>query len=301
MNYNKFKQFWKKVFNYLANKEVFFNASAITFNIFLCAIPFTLLLFSLIGYVLSYEAAFEEIIRYGRELFPEFSYESKSNDVVKGAVTLESILNPLINNRQAFGLYGFGALIVFSQALFHTLKDVVFFVFDIEDRKHPIIELIHNFFTFGLVGGVFLFFSIVISIVSLISFEGFALPLTDITIRLGWIFDFLNIVIPLGFTFLLLYIIFRYISEKRLTRHLALFGATLYTLLFEIAKFGLGMYLENAVAMYRYLYQGYTIAIVILVWAFYSAVIFVITTIVARSYQETYRLQKRGVPYDDIS
>ncbi len=51
-------------------KDIFFNASAITFNLFICAVPFVLILISIIGYVLSAEEAFNEIVRYGREFFP---------------------------------------------------------------------------------------------------------------------------------------------------------------------------------------------------------------------------------------
>ena len=286
---DQFKEFGNRIVKYITDKEVFFNASAITFNIFLCAIPFTLLMISVLGYVLSFEDAFTEVLRYGRELFPRFTYESHSQDVVKGVVTLETILNPLIQKRRIFGIVGFGALVFFSQGLFHTLKHVVFFVFDINDRKHPIVELIYNFFTFGLVGGTFLFFSIVISIVSIISFDGFAIPLTAIEIKMNWFFDLINLLIPIAFTFFLIYVVFRYISEKRLNRHISLFGAIVFTVLFEGAKFGVGLYFEYAVTVYRYLYQGYTIAVVLIVWAFYTAVLFVVTTIIARAYKESFR------------
>ena len=291
----KYKDFWRLIVTLLKKKDVFFNASAITFNIFICAIPFILLMISIIGYVLSYEDAFNEILRYGRELFPSFTYETKSGDVYRGAVTLETLLNPLIGARRIFGIVGTVILIFFSQGFFHTLKHVVFDIFEIEDRRHPILEMVYNFFTFGLVGGVFLFFSLVISLVSLISFDQFSLPFTDMVFQLSWIYEFLNLLIPIVFTFLLFYIIFRYISEKRMQPKVSMLAAGLYTLLFEIAKLGVGHYLEYALGAYRYFYQGYTILVIIGVWAFYSAALFVITTIVARAYQESF-LEDKQIP-----
>lgn len=284
----KYKNFWRLIVDLIIKKDVFFNASAITFNLFICAIPFTLLLISIIGYVLSYDEAFNEILRYGRELFPSFTYESQSGDVFRGAITIETLLNPLIGARRIFGIIGIIVLIFFSQGLFHTLKHVVFDIFEIEDRRHPILEMIYNFFTFGLVGSVFIFFSLAISLVSLFSIKQVGLPYTDLTIELGWIFEFLNIIIPIIFTLFLFYTIFRYISEKRMQPKVAMLGSVVYTLLFEIAKYGVGIYLDYAFSAYRHFYQGYTVLVIIGVWAFYSALLFVISTIIARAYQKIF-------------
>lgn len=300
---DKYKEFWRLIVNLVRKKDVFFNASAITFNLFICSIPFTLLLISIIGYVLSYEDAFHEIIRYGRELFPSFTYQSQSGDVFRGAITLETILKPLIGVRRVFGAVGIVILVFFAQGLFHTVKHVVFEIFDIEDRKHPVLEMVYNFFTFGVIGGVFIFFSLVIYVVSFISFDQFTVPFTNRIVELSWIFEFLNTVIPVTFTFVLFYILFRYISEKRMQPQVALVGAIVYTVLFEIAKLGVGVYLDYAFRAYRYFYQGYAIAIVIGIWTFYSAVLLVVASIVARAYRdvfvESHHLKEN--PYTTIS
>jgi YihY family inner membrane protein len=292
----KYKDFWRVIVTLVKKKHVFFNASAITFNLFICAIPFTLLLISIIGYVLSFEDAFQEIVRYGRELFPSFTYESRTGDVFRGAVTLETLLQPLIGARRVFGIVGLVILVFFSQGLFHTIKHVVFDVFEIEDRKHPVMEWIYNFFTFGLVGGVFIFFSLAISLVSLVSIDQIALPFTDRVIRISWIYEYINIVIPILFTFFLFYILLRFISEKRMYPKVALVGAFFYTLLFEIAKFGVGIYLEYAFSAYRYFYQGYTVLVIIGIWAFYSAVLLVLSVIIAKAYRDVFVIGKTLSP-----
>lgn len=291
----KYKDFWRRIVTLVKKKDIFFNASAITFNLFICAIPFTLLLISIIGYVLSYDKAFNEILRYGRELFPSFTYESRTGDVFRGAVTLETLLNPLIGVRRIFGIIGTVVLIFFSQGLFHTIKHVVFDIFEIEDRRHPILEWVYNFFTFGLVGSVFIFFSLVISLVSLVSFDQFSLPFTDLVVQLSWIYDVLNVLIPTAFTLALFYIIFRYISEKRMQPRVALLATLVYTGLFDLAKFAVGHYLEYAFRAYRYFYQGYAILVVIGIWGFYSALLFVVSTVIARAYQQTF-VKKKSLP-----
>jgi len=300
---HKFRAYWKNVWELITKKHVFYNASAITFNLIICSIPFTLILISIIGYVLSIDAAFDEVVRYGRELLPNINYEGQSGDVIGSAITLETIIEPLVNARTIFGIAGIAILMIFSQGLFHTMKHALFEIFDVEDRKHPVMELVHNFFAFGVIGGVFLFFSMAISIISLFSFNEIDIPYTDIVIELGWIFDLLTDFIPVIFMILLFYAIFRYISERRMRPKVALWSAITYTILFEIAKYGISFYLEYALTAYRYYYQGYTVLIIIIFWVFYSAVLFIVTSILARAYQEVYLRAPVSDknPYTDIS
>ena len=303
-NWNKFKNYWRLVGRLAIKKDIFFNASAITFNLFLCAIPFTLILLSILGYILSIDAAFDELVRYGRELFPSFTFETQGGDIIQGAVTLESLIMPLVEARRVFGIVGIIILMIVAQGLFHSMKHVLFNVFDIEDRRHPALELVYNFFTFGVVGGVFLFFTIAISLISLYPLDGMGIPFTEVEIKLGWVTELLTRLVPILFTPILFYVIFRYISEKRMSRMLSFLSAVAYTLLFELAKYGIGFYLEYALTAYRYFYQGYTVLIIIGIWVFYSAALFVFTSVMARAYEDVYQIEKPCIernPYTAIS
>ncbi len=298
----KYKDFWRRIVALVKQKDVFHHASAITFNLIICAIPFVLVLISIIGYVLSYEAAFAEVLRYGQEVFPTFTYESTESEVVEGAITLKNLLEPLISARQVFGIVGITVLIFFSLGLFHTVKHVVFEIFNIKDRNHLLWEFVHNFFTFGLIGGIFVFFSIAISIFSVVSVESITLPFSDQVIQLSALYQFLRTIIPLLFTLLIIYILLRYISEKRMGRLSAFVGAAIFTILFTLARIGLGIYLNYSFSRYHYFYQGYTVPVIIGFWAFYSALLLVFSIIIAKSFQDTF-LKKRldENPYTKIS
>lgn len=301
---NKFKRFWKLVAELSVKKDVFFNASAITFNLFTCAVPFTLIIISILGYILSIDEAFNELIRYGRELLPQFSFETQTGDVFEGAVTIEALIQPLVGARQIFGIVGILILMVFAQGLFHTLKHVLFDIFDIKDRKSAAMEIVYNFFAFGVVGGVFIFFTMAVSFISLFSFERLSIPYTRIVLEFGWIFDWLTGIVPLLFTFVLFYVIYRYISERRMNAKVAFVAALIYTFLFELAKTGVGIYLGYAFTAYRFYYQGYAALLIIGLWAFYTSVLFVLTSIMARAYQEVYLEQAPAIeknPYTAIS
>jgi len=300
----KQKKFWKRILKLAGKKDVFFNASAITFNLFICAVPFILILISIIGYLLSAEEAFNEIVRYGREFFPSFTYESQSGDVFRGAITIETLLEPLIGARKIFGIVGIVVLLFFTQGLLHSLKHVLFDTFDIKERKHPIMEVIYNFFGFSLIGIVFLIFSLAISTISLFNFNEIDIPFTNMVIELPWIYDVLNFLLPIVLAFLVLYVVYRFVSERRVDHNVALFAAAVYTVLFELAKYGVSMYLEYAFSTYRYFYQGYTVLVILAIWTFYTALLFVLSAIIARAYQEVYLAKKPAIeenPYTAIS
>lgn len=84
----------------------------------------------------------------------------------------------------------------------------------------------------------------------------------------------------------------------------ALVAAILYTLLFELAKYGVSVYLGYAFTAYRFYYQGYAALLIIGLWAFYTAALFVFTAILARSFQEVYLERAPSIeknPYTAIS
>lgn len=300
----KHKKFWKRILKLTGNKDIFFNASAITFNLFICAIPTILILISIIGYVLSIDEAFNEIVRYGKEFFPNFTYETQNNDVFRGAISIETFLRPLIGARQVFGIVGIIVLMFFTQGLLHSLKHVLFDTFEIKERKHPVMDLVYNFFGFSLIGTVFLFFSLAVSTISLFNLSRIEIPYTGLVIELPWIYDFLNVLLPIVVAFFVMYVVFRFVSERKISPRTAFMAAITYTVLFEIAKFILSTYLEYAFTSYRYFYQGYTVLVMLGIWTFYTALLFVLSAIIAKSYQDVYMKNKPSIeenPYTAIS
>lgn len=297
------KDFWNRILKIVGKKDLFFSASAITFNLFICSIPFVLIMISIVGYVLSYDEALEMIIQYGSEFLPTFSYEAETSDVIQGSQTIENILNPLVSSRQVFGIVGTVILLFFTQGLMHAVKHVLFDIFDIEERKHPLMQVVYNFFWFGLLGALVYVLALVINLSSAIDLNDFSVPYTDITLEFSWVYELLNFLVPIIFTFIVIYIVFRYLSERRIQRDIAVVGAFAYTLLFEIARLIISGYLEYAFSSYRYFYQGYAILIVIGIWVFYSAFLFVLSATIAKAYYDTYKSHKPTVidnPYADL-
>ena len=297
----KFTAFWRRALALASQKDIFFNASAITFNIFICSFPFVLILISIIGYVLSFDTAFEEMIRYGSNLIPVFDYQATETDVVAGANTLENLLTPLVGARTVFGITGIIILMLFTQGLLHSFKHVIFDVFDVEERAHPVMDAIYNFLGFGILGSVFLVFSIAISFISLFDFSVIKVPYTQIEFQLPWVYDFLDIVLPIILTFLLVFVVYRFVSERKVSIRTSVVGAVIYTVLFETAKFFVSIYLSYAFTRYQYFYQGYAVFMVLSIWAFYSSLLFVVSVIMTRAWKEVFILDESTIDENPYS
>ena len=283
MSKNGLRSYWSRVIELIKVVNVIFNASAITFNLFICAIPFTLILISIIGYILSFDTAYTELVRYGTELLPDITYEQTNSVTVESERIVQALLTPLIQGRNVLGLTGIIIMLFFTQSLFHSLKIVLFNVFDIQNKSHPIKGLLTNFLGLGLLGTVFLFFSLLVSFVSLFELRTIAVPLTEIVIELPWIYELLDLLLPLLFTFMLSFVIFRFMSERKISIPDALQGAALFAILFESAKLLLSLYLSYAIPRYEFIYQGYTVIIVLALWVFYLSILFVVSAILLRA------------------
>ena len=283
MSKNGLRAYWSRVIELVKQVDVIFNASAVTFNLFICAIPFTLILISIIGYVLSIDTAYMELVRYGTELLPDITYEQTNSVTLESERIVQTLLAPLIQGRNVLGITGIIIMLFFTQSLFHSLKLVLFNVFDIQKRSHPLKSILANFLGLGLLGTVFLFFSLLVSFVSLFELRTIAVPLTEIVIELPWVYEVLDMLLPLLFTYMLAFVIFRFMSEREISISDAMQGAALFTVLFESAKLLLSLYLSYAMSRYEFVYQGYTVIIVLALWVFYLSVLFVLSAILLRT------------------
>ena len=283
MSKNGLRAYWSRVIELVKQVDVIFNASAVTFNLFICAIPFTLILISIIGYVLSIDTAYTELVRYGTELLPDITYEQTNSVTLESERIVQALLAPLIQGRNVLGITGFIIMLFFTQSLLYSLKLVLFNVFDIQKRSHPLKSILANFLGLGLLGTVFLFFSLLVSFVSLFELRTIAVPLTEIVIELPWVYEVLDMLLPLLFTYMLAFVIFRFMSEREISISDAMQGAALFTVLFESAKLLLSLYLSYAMSRYEFVYQGYTVIIVLALWVFYLSILFVLSAILLRA------------------
>ncbi len=268
--------FFAEIGRLIRDTNIFYNASALSFNIFICSIPLSLLSLSIIGFVLTPEEASALLIYLASEFFPK---------TFSDTTWLETMIRPLTDRSGILGLVGFGIMVVTSQGLFNIAKLTVFDIFKFTERRHPFLEMLQNFVTIGLLGALMLSFSLTFTLLSVFLSQSIYIPVVDVEVNVAIWYEVITQALSVIFTLLLFFLLFRYLSEKRIGRRASLAGAVTYTLVFEASKWAFAYYVGIALVRYENLYQGYTFVVVTGFWAFYCAVMFVLTTIVVRAFQ----------------
>lgn len=269
--------FLRRTIEILRQHDVFFSASAITFQLFLCSIPFLLIIFSVLGYILSIQTAYDAVIQYGVEFIPRLE---------TGNFPLEELLSPIIGSRGILGGFGLLVMALFSLSLIYTMKHALFQILEVADRKHPLVETLYTILVFGVLGGIFVFFGFVIWVLSIVDLSQLVIPWSGELIQVSALIEWITRFLPVIFAFLIMFLLLKTISERRISTKASLFGATIFTLLFEVFRWATGLYLGYAISRYQTYYQGYTFIFILAFWGYYISLIFLLSSAVTRVFME---------------
>jgi membrane protein len=204
----------------------FFLASAITFNLLICLIPFMLLLLGIAGaYLYGDKAVLNYVRRYVENVIP--SLDSGLMDTIW----------QMIEGRQIVGLLGFVGFLWTSSWVFASLRTALGIVFQAKGRGVILGILTDLMMVLG--GGIFLLVSMILtSGITLLqrsrflSFIGLG-PITQ------WGLKYL---VPFLFTFVLFLLLYKIVPNRRLRLRAIVHGALFSSLLWEVMKHLFGWY-----------------------------------------------------------
>lgn len=283
-----YKAISKRFFTILLRKPVFFNAAALSFNVFICILPIALIVVSALGFLLNNVETYDQIERTLRDFLPAFLFERL--EVPSGNKSLlHQILDPLISNRNVNGLIGLLTLSFFSQGLFSAIGHTLHDIFSTKDEKAAWRVFLRNYVAFGIFGGVVISSAILLQTLSIVDSLKFTIPLTEQVFEFSLLWQTVNLLASFMLTTLLIYVLFRRSSGLGLSRKTALFAGILFSLLFESAKAILSWYFGNAFDSYQDLYQSYTLVLMIGLWIYYIAILFNLTAIITRCMRDVLR------------
>jgi membrane protein len=255
--------FLRRLYDKAARDEIFFLSSGITFNVLICFVPLVLLAISALGYVVASSAqAYLKTLEMIQSVIPA------SGEEVRG------FLLTLVPERGRLGLLGALVLVWASTRLFGSLRTVLFIVFEIEDR-HRMGILSGKWHDVKMVVVVGLFFLVSISITAVVGWIGeLSLPIFGRFVDLPlWSFV-AGVVLTFVITVVMFYLLYRYLPNRAISRDCALIAALFSGVLFEVAKYVFVAYLVKLVDFA--IYGQFSTAILLLVWVYYSAVVFIL-------------------------
>lgn len=241
------------------------HAAATSYFAILSFLPFLILVLSCLGFVLaalgsSPEAErelLEGILQNARQVLP-FLDEG-----------LKDRLREIIGAREAFGIVGAVVLLFTSSLVFGAIEDALAAVFNGTRTRHVVVSKLVFLVFLGALGLFAVIGHYVLVLVDTVIAAGGGNPIVDrlySSPAVGLLLTYAGAGIGFG-------VLVRYFSTTRLSLPHVAAGATLFFLLWELALQAFTLYVEH-IARFNLLYGSVSTAMVLIVWVFYTACIF---------------------------
>ena len=242
--------------------NIFFLASALTFQALLAGLPFVLLALAALGYFV--HAGEEEVARLFRDLIP--SAGAGETDPFR---QVERFLSSVRESRGRLSVFGVPLFLWFSTRFFSGARTALNEVFDTHESR-PWWK------------GVSLDFTLVIAALVLVVSNT---ALTVHVIDLPWLGRFISSISTFSLGVLLFFLVYKVSPTRRVRWDTAVVAAAVAALGFEVMKRFYVVYLVEFTTLDRLISNNNAIALVLLVvWMYFTACIFLIGAEVAEIY-----------------
>lgn len=280
--FQKFKNFFKHyiggIFNSVDNHHIFLLAGGLAFSLFVCIIPFVLILFSVIGSFLDSETIQFQISTLIDTIIPYGMY----SDFVK-SIIFERI-DEFVEYKTIAGIIGGFGLLFAASGLFSSMRTILNRVFGVETDLNVILGKLRDFALVFMV--LLIFFATTV----LMPFINFVLQFANTFeflsfLRTGYFEHILYTLISLSLIYIVFAILYFTVPLKKLGKKGVFISAFWAAILWEAAKQLFGFYLYNY-ASFGKIYGAYALIVVVAFWIYYSSVVFIIGAEVGRLYNE---------------
>lgn len=270
--------YFNGIYQLIDDENLFLMSSAITFNLITCIIPLILIIFSVIGNILTYDAIQNKIYNFIENTIP---YPSTARYI---EIIIEDRVNEFIAFKNSAGFLGAIGLFITASSLFNSLSVILNKIYEINKRKNFILAKLRDI---GLIIITILLLSLYILIV----------PLLELFIKLIKYLPFLNIVnfptvnylfvniISFVIVFLIFYLIYTILPYKLLKNEIRIVSAFTSSILWTIAKLVFGYYLIKF-ASFNKIYGTYAVFVIVVFWVYYTSMILVIGASIGHLYDK---------------
>ena len=274
------------LYNKFDEDHIWIQAAGIAFYMIICAVPFTLILTSVLGMYLSSEGALNAIDNFLNSLVgitPELKQK-----IVK---VVYSGIDELALNKTITAIIGTLGILWTASGLFSTIRDVLNKIFKIH---------LEVFYIWGKLKDIGMVFVVtVLFLLSLISTTILSILKTidekfffNALFRFGFIENLATVILGLLFTFLMFYTIYKLVPHGKLNNKVILISSISSTLMWEILKFVFTMYLVNF-STFAAVYGAYAAIVAVIFWIYYSSTTFVIGAEIGQLYHEKKLLKSK--------
>jgi membrane protein len=294
IRYLRVREFpFKPLMRRIAGGEVLLFASGIAFSAILTMVPLLLISASALGIMLqSSEQGLGKLEAILGTIFPEQPFATNIKQSILQVVT------DIVSYRTSLGVLGFVFLIVTATFLFDVVRTVLHRIYGIRRSKNLLASFLHD--------------------VGFVAVAWVLLILTNLTLWAGDLLDRVLIrfsfyeslhttklvtTIPSIVVFVLIgimfYIVYGYLTDTKPPRTAAIVSTATMTVLWTISAKVFALYLSTFSTL-GILYGGYAFILVLMIWVYYSSLVFVFGAMAGQVYWESrkpfLKQQATGIP-----
>lgn len=270
-------EFVARVYQKAAEDDIFFLAGGIAFNVLVAAIPFMFLIVALLGFILSavVENPQQAVLQYVLQILPA------SRAVIDYT---SALVEGVIGSRRQFTVVGVLLFVWISTRLIGTLRTALRDIFDLQEDRGILAGKLFDAQMVVVAGTLFVANTGITIAVEAIQTYGISLLGLQPGEQLKAIQAFYAQTLAFGFIFLMFVLIYRYLPARRIPWRIALVAATFTSVSWELLKGGFAWYVSYA-AERSTPYGALTTLILLVLWIYYSAVVFILGGEVAQVYE----------------
>jgi len=266
------------LYNRAGEHHVFLMSGGLAFSLFVCSVPFALVLLAILGNLFDRPEILAKIFSLIDTMVPYSDQAEKVKNILSGR------LSQITSVTEAAGIFGFIALIVTSTGLLSSLRTILAVVFRTGSAESVVIGKLWDFLLVMII--------LVLTVILTVS-----LPLLEAGLELGHKITWLDRSFVSGLDkvminalslvslFLSFVAIYWLVPVRKAAWRTVFVSAAAATLLWLAAKELFGYYIGHAATL-RHVYGVYTFLIVVAFWIYYSALVLILGAEIAQLYAE---------------
>ncbi len=280
--FQKIRDFIVHYFGGLINRmddhHIFLLAGGLAFSIFVCIIPFALIVFAVVGTILNSEYMQLQVNGLIDTIIPYQQY----SEFVKRIIFTR--INEVIKYKNLAGIIGGFGLLFAASGLFSSMRTILNSVFESRNDEHFILAKLKDFALVIMVILIFFVTTVLMPFVDILrqkadQFQSLHFLYSGIFEHV--VFSLLSLIL----VFILFSVLYFAVPKKKLGKKATFISAFWAAILWETAKQIFGYYIYHFSALGK-IYGTYVLFVVVAFWIYYSSIVFIVGAELGKLYSD---------------
>lgn len=265
--------------------HIFLYSSGLAFSLFLCIVPFVLIIFSILGNILAVTSVEDQINTFIYTVIPYAEYAEYAKNVIF------SRINEVIEYKTMAGYIGGFGLFFAASGLFSSMRTILNKVFPGRDDKSAIIGKLRDFGMVVLVIVLVLLATIILPAIDILKDYTHKFAILHF-FELSAIQHFMITTVSFIVIYMIFYVFYALIPYAKLGRRVPALSALWAAILWEVAKRLFGYYINHFATLNK-IYGTYALLVVLAFWIYYSSITFLLGAEIGQLYRERLEIKNK--------